>query len=140
MKENRISSEMSGRPDERRTASTDPSNCSSLEHNTEKGISEPGNHVHRESIESPISGPVEGVSADSESTHEDETSVIKLPAERPLEYVTVTLKLTPAEFTILQEAHKVWKRENREEGKKEQMLSAMSRSYTDAFGYEQELS
>jgi len=43
----------------------------------------------------------------------------------------VTLKLTPEEYTTVKEAHRVWKRKNRREWKRERMIASLSRLYLE---------
>jgi len=60
-------------------------------------------------------------------------------AHRPLtgaqggaqEHITVTLKMTPVEYVLFQEAHKVWKCENKGNWKREDMCSTFSRRYLE---------
>jgi len=144
-------------PDEPRAAGSKNPSSVSLEKNTAKRNSEPGNQFRRESVASPVSdmpkagsngsaasgslrrsghpdesaASTEFLSDDPEPIHEEETPAIALPPERTRHYVTVTLKFTPAEYAFLQEAHRLWKHENREDWKREQMLSALSRSYLE---------
>ncbi len=47
------------------------------------------------------------------------------------ELVSVTLKLTPEEYTTVKEAHRIWKRKNRHEWKRERMIVSLSRLFLE---------